>query len=402
MKSPRGLALFLAFFLFACQPATPPTVTIIDGDQVITLQTDERVPSAILAQAGIALNPNDRLLLNGLPIAPNSPVANSPITLQLRRAVAITIASPQGEQIIQTSAFTVGEALQEAGMQLSANDKVDPPLNSPIPRSSDSPITIYPSRELTVSVDGKVVQFRSSAKTVGEALAEAGIPLLGLDYSLPSENEALPVNGQVKAVRVGESILLAQKPIPFESELVASADVPLDQTQILSPGENGLSVQRVRVRYEDGAEVSRVTEEETLVRAPRTRTLAYGTKVEIKTAVVDGVTIEYWRAVQMYATSYSPCRLGVPGLCSNITASGLPLRKGVAGTIRSWYNVMKGQELYIPGYGFAVLADLGAGYPDGRPLIDLGYSDDDYVPWHSWVTVYFLTPVPDSIIYILK
>jgi len=114
------------------------------------------------------------------------------------------------------------------------------------------------------------------------------------------------------------------------------------------------------------------------------------------------VTIEYWRAVEMFATSYSPCRLGVPDLCSNTTASGLPLQRGVVGTIRSWYNVMNGQQLYIPGYGFAVIGDLGAGYPDGRPLIDLGYGDDDYIPWHSWVTVYFLPPVPDSIIYILK
>ena len=93
-------------------------------------------------------------------------------------------------------------------------------------------------------------------------------------------------------------MLLAQKPIPFESNLQASAEVPLDQTQILQPGEPGLSVQRIRIRYEDGREVSRLTENETLVRPPRTRILGYGTKVEVKTAVVDGVEIEYWRAVQ--------------------------------------------------------------------------------------------------------
>lgn len=401
MRLSHGLAPFLIFFLSACQPVSLPTVTIVDGDQVITLQTEERVPAAILAGAGITASPDDHLLVNGIIAPPELPIAAYPATIQLRRAVPVTISSPQGGQTIQTSAFTVGEALQEAGIQIHANDQIDPPLNSPI---TNLPITIYqlPLTPLTITADGTSTRVTSSARTVGEALAEAGIPLLGLDYSLPSENEAIPPDGQVRVVRVSESILLTQKPVPFESELVASADVPLDQTQILSPGEEGLSVQRVRVRYEDGVEVSRVTEEETLVRAPRARTLAYGTKVEIKTAVVDGVTIEYWRAVQMYATSYSPCRLGVPGLCSNTTASGLPLKKGVAGTIRSWYNVMKGQELYIPDYGFAVLADLGAGYPDGRPLIDLGYSDDDYVPWHSWVTVYFLTPVPNSIIYILE
>jgi hypothetical protein len=47
------------------------------------------------------------------------------------------------------------------------------------------------------------------------------------------------------------------------------------------------------------------------------------------------------------------------------------------------------------------IADTGGGIP-GRKWIDLGYEDDDYVSWHNWVTVYFLTPVPEYIPYILN
>jgi uncharacterized protein YabE (DUF348 family) len=404
MRHHHRLALLLAVFLFACQPATLPTVTIIDRDQVIALQTDERVPSVILDQAGLKFNPNDRILSNGLPVQPDLPITdlpftNPPITLQIRRAVTITLVTPEGQRQIQTSAFTVGEALKEAGMELRTNDQMDPPANSPI---TGLPITIYytPSRPLTVTANGKTSQITSSARTVGEALAEAGIPLVGFDYSLPSEKKALPADGQVKVVRVSESILLTQKPIPFESELVASADVPLDQTQILSPGETGLSVQRIRVRYEDGNEISRVTEDETLVRPPKTRTLGYGTKIEIKTAVVDGVQIEYWRAVQMYATSYSPCRSGTAE-CHGGTSSGKKLAKGMVGLRYSWYLSMQGQPLYIPGYGFASVEDVCGGCV-GKPWIDLGYSDNDWEQWSSWVTVYFLTPVPANMIYVLE
>jgi len=249
-------------------------------------------------------------------------------------------------------------------------------------------------------VDGKQVPIQSSARTVGEALAGAGIPLLGLDYSVPTEKEPLPLDGQIKIVRVTESVLLAQKPIPFESELQASAEIPLDQTQILQPGETGLSVQRIRIRYENGNEVSRITENETLVRPPKTRILGYGTKVEIKTAVVDGVSIEYWRAVQMYATSYSPCNSGVAN-CGATTASGKDLRKGVVGVNRTLYFSMLGRGVFIPGYGHATIEDLCGGCV-GKPWIDLGYSDSNYQPWHSWVTVYFLTPVPQNIISVLE
>ncbi len=247
---------------------------------------------------------------------------------------------------------------------------------------------------------GNPFEIETSAQTVGEALAEAGIPLLGLDYSVPAEKEPLPSDGQIKIVRVSEAVQLAQKPIPFESDVQSSAEVPLDQTQILQPGETGLSVQRIRIRYEDGKEISRLTENETMVRPPKTRILGVGTKIEIKKAVVDGREIEYWRAVQMYATSYSPCRSG-GDRCYPGTSSGMPLQKGVAGVQYDWYLAMGGQQLYIPGYGYATIGDVCNGCR-GKPWIDLGYSDSDWQQWNSWVTVYFLTPVPANIVYDLQ
>lgn len=398
MKFPHWLAFATIIFLSTCQSPISPTVTIIDNDKIMVLQTDERIPLALLNQAGLTLNPNDGILLNGLRITtPDQPITNYPITLQIRRAANMLIISPEGQQAIQTSAFSVGEALREAGIPVRVSDRIEPPVYSRIV----SPLTInyVPSQELIVNVDGKSVKINSTAKTVGEALSEGGIPLMGLDYSLPSANAPLPSDGQIKVVRVSDSVLLAQKPIPFESELQASANVPLDQSQILQPGENGLTVQRIRIRYEDGKEISRITEDETLVRPPKTRLLGYGTKVEVKTAVVDGVQIEYWRAVQMYATAYSPCRSG-GDRCYAGTASGQTLRKGMVGLRYSWYLSMQGQRLYIPGYGFSSVEDVCGGCV-GKPWIDLGYSDNDYQHWSSWVTVYFLTPVPANVIYVL-
>jgi resuscitation-promoting factor RpfB len=399
MKSACLLAVLVIFYLPACQPATFPSVTIIDSETIIKLQTDERVPLALLNQAGITPKLNDRVLLNGILTKLEEPITTYPITLQIRRAIPLTINSADGEKQIQSSAFTIGEALVESSVWLRASDKITPPPNSPI---SNLPITIYqlPSRELTLITNGKTISIESSARTVGEALAEAGIPLVGLDYSIPTEREPLPTDGQIRVVRVTEAMQLAQKPIPFESELQASADVPIDQTQILQPGETGLTVQRVRIRYEDGEEVSRLTEDETMVRPPKTRILAYGTKIEVKTATVDGVQIEYWRAVQMYATSYSPCRSGTDQ-CYSGTSSGKSLRKGMVGLRQSLYLAMQGQQLYIPGYGFASVEDVCGGCV-GRPWIDLGFSDNNFEPWHSWVTVYFLTPVPANVIYVLE
>lgn len=402
MMSARLLAAVWLLSLLACQPASLPSVTLIDKDQIVTLRTDERLPSALLNQTGITLNAGDRLLVNGLPASLNEPVSDSPVTLQVRRAVPVTIVAPDGERQVHSSAFTIGEALQEASFWLRAGDQVSPQLNAPVSSSfiSHSQVSIFPSQVITITSNGKSFSGLSSARTVGEALAEAGIPLIGLDYSLPAEDEPLPADGTIRVVHVSESVQLAQKPIPFESELQASADVPLDQTQILQPGEPGLSVQRIRIRYEDGKETSRLTEDETVVRPPKTRLMGYGTKIEVKTATVNGVQIEYWRAVQMYATSYSPCRSGTDQ-CHSGTASGKSLRKGMVGLRQSWYLSMQGQRLYIPGYGFATVEDVCGGCV-GKPWIDLGFGENNFEPWHSWVTVYFLTPVPANVIYVLE
>jgi 3D (Asp-Asp-Asp) domain-containing protein len=93
----------------------------------------------------------------------------------------------------------------------------------------------------------------------------------------------------------------------------------------------------------------------------------------------------------MYATSYHPSVTG------DITASGLPLRKGVAAIDIRYIPFYT--RMYVPGYGEALAADTGSGVK-GR-WIDLGYSDDDYVSWHKWVTVYFLWPPPENIVWII-
>ena len=101
----------------------------------------------------------------------------------------------------------------------------------------------------------------------------------------------------------------------------------------------------------------------------------------------------------MNRCAVSPCRSGADR-CYYGTSSGLPVQQGVVGVTRAWYNLMVGQRIYVPNYGIATIADVGGGVP-GQYWIDVGYTDDAYVAWHSNVTIYFLTPVPANIPWIL-
>ncbi len=392
------ILVFISLLLAGCQSQNVPTITILEGENIHQVQTSERVPLLIITAENIPFATGDSVYLNGKPVQADEPLPDiQDLILQIHHTVPVTLVTSQGEQNLSSGALTVGEALKESDIQLYAADFLDPPPNTPL---SDGMRIIYrPAREITVTVGDKVIQIRTSAQTVGAALAGAGIPLQNLDYSLPDESEALPANGKIQVIHVSESIQLIQKSIPFESESITSAEVELDQQQILQPGQPGLAVSRVRIRYENGQEISRQTESETMVRPPENRVVAFGTKVVTHTTSVGGIQIEYWRAVQMYATSYSPCRSGADR-CYTGTSSGKPVKQGVVAMTYANYLAMQGQPLYIPGYGFATVEDVGGGIP-GKLWIDLGYSDDDWQQWGQWVTVYFLTPVPASFPYIL-
>jgi resuscitation-promoting factor RpfB len=253
---------------------------------------------------------------------------------------------------------------------------------------------------LSIQVDGKQVNGLSSAENVGQALDEAGIALQGSDYSIPAENIPVPANGKIKVIRVREEIVLEQKQIPFKSEFLPDPQTEIDQRSIIQPGQYGVEVTRLRVRYEDGQEVDRSVESNWVASQPKNQKSGYGTKVVVRTLETPSGKIEYWRAISVYATAYSPCGLGNVAKCYYGTSSGLPVKKGVVAVTYRWYLLIGGQQVYIPGYGKGIIADVGGGIP-GKYWIDLGFTDAELEEWHQNVTLYFLTPVPANITWIL-
>ena len=402
MKRLNKVSFAILLLLSACgwQPAS---VTIIDGDTIQTLQTSERVPLNLLAQAGITLQQNDRVMFNGafVPIDQPLPQTNF-IQLQVRHAVMLILVMPQGQGAFETSALTVGQALSEAGLNLSVHDFLDPPAGTPI--TSAVTVTYFPARELTVAVSGRLMKIYSSKRTVGEALAGAGIPLVGADISHPSENDALPEDGNIRVIRVYETTSIALEAISFKTERIEDANLPMGQEETVQPGVNGIAMIRTRIRYEDGKEASRVTEEKTVMRQPQKRIVKGGSQIVV--SQISGM--DYWLATQMYATVYSPCASGISG-CSYGTASGARAGYGIVAVDSSAYKYLAGMKVYIPGYGTATIGDTGGGSiiesQFGIPRtkwIDLGFNDGEIIDMTGWVMVYFLAPAPPEIPYFLK
>jgi uncharacterized protein YabE (DUF348 family) len=397
--SPDEDSLLLGVQEIEVELARPVHIRVLPASKVVDLFTAERVPARLLEEAGIELGQKDQLLVAGEQVDPTQALPyQGDYSLVVRKAVSLQIKDEGQATSILTSAETVAQAFEENGIFLKPGDRVQPEPETVL--VGDLELSIQRARPVVIELKDEVIKLNTAAKTVTEALVEAGLALQAADYSIPASQALIPANGKIRVVRVREEFTLTQTNIPFSVDYIQSGEVELDQREVVQAGEFGVEVTRTRVIYEDDQEVSRVEEVTWVAKEPKEQLTGLGTKVVVRTMDTPNGPIEYWRAVNVYATSYSPCRLGIENYCSSGTASGLTAQHGVIAVTRAWYNLMVGQRLYVPGYGIGVVGDIGGGIP-GKYWIDLAYSDNDWVAWYHNVTAYFLTPVPDNIPWIL-
>lgn len=370
------------------------TVTLTVDGRISILRTVYDNPQDIIRSAGVEVTDADQIVVDGhdagildLIVWPQ-PARD----IVIHSAVTITIMDDEEAITLHTTSDTVGEALHEAGISFFLADEVTPDLATPI--TAGMQIIITRSRELTIVADGVRIESRTTGQTVGEALAEAGIALSGLDYAMPDEASPIVPGMNVRVIRVTEDLITEEAIIPYSTIYQADAGMNLDTRRVVQAGQNGVIRRTVRARYENGVEISRRTENEEQVSQPQDEVIAYGTNIVIRTIETPDGTMEYWRKLRLYTTSYHPAALGG----DNITATGEILVKGIVGVnprIIPYYT-----RIYVPGYGIGIAADTGA--PRSNPYwLDLGYEDHNWEHWAGWEDVYILTPVPDEIDYLL-
>jgi uncharacterized protein YabE (DUF348 family) len=351
-------------------------------------------PAEILQSADIRVSDQDRILIDGTQVnATELSRWSLPVTrLSVRHALPLHINDMEGRQTIQTTGETVGDAMFEAGIPLFLADSVSIDLNTPI--TANLEVEIQRAFPVTITIDGATIETRTQGETIADALADAGVALMGLDHTVPHEDDLLQPDINVRVVRVKEEVMTETQPIPVETVYQADSTLELDHQFVVQEGQSGLQRTITRVRYEDGVEVSRTTDDVAIIRPLMNRVIAYGTNVVIRSIATPEGERSYWRVLRLYATSYHPEALGG----DNITATGRTL---VHGIVAAATEVLPfGTEIFVEGYGVGLVADTAPPRLGGM-WIDLGYSDEDYQHWAGYVEVYVLTPVPAQINYFL-
>lgn len=243
-----------------------------DGEQRRFL-THQTAPRAILQEAGVRLGAHDQVMVDGAPLSEAAPTA-PPRHLRVLRARAVQVQDgDQAPLTLFTVAQSVGEALHEARIGLHVADRIAPNVDEPL---ESERIVIQRSAPFTIALDGRLLAARSAARTVGEALAEAGVALIGLDYCLPEESAPLLPNMTVQVIRVTEEDEIERSEIDFQQVFQPDVSIPPETQKVIQAGVKGILERRVRVRRENGVEVSRSLPYSVVVRDPRPEVIAIG------------------------------------------------------------------------------------------------------------------------------
>jgi uncharacterized protein YabE (DUF348 family) len=404
--------------------AHPVTVNV-DG-QTIRTRTLKNAPADILADLGLKLSPYDKIIVDSQPpVAVSQPTeaaassvngrlataslstragrdanAPAPRSITVQRAVTLNVRSNGSASVtLHTTASTIGEALREAGMTLYLADKVSPDLSAPV--SDGQSVTIESAVPITILADDRHLRTRTHRKTVAEALAEVGVPLEGQDYTDPAPDAPLRPNMTIRVVRVVETFRIEQEPVPFEIQWLPDPEMEIDTRSVKQGGENGVLQKRIRVRYEDGKEVSRQLDDSGVIRNPKNKIISYGVKIVVRTLDTPAGPVEYWRKIRMLATAYSASTAGTSKEVPYYgrTRLGWQMRFGIV-AVDPGVIALRSQ-VYVPGYGVGDAGDTGSAIKGRR--IDLGFDDDDprVWQWYRWTDIYLLTPVPSNVNYVI-
>jgi uncharacterized protein YabE (DUF348 family) len=406
-----------------------PVVVNVDG-QTIHTRSLKSAPAEILADLGFMLSPYDKIIVDSQPpVSVSQPVealasasagrwtaaslssrsprevglaglSQMPRSITVQRAVTLNVRTNGTAPVtLHTTAPTVGEALREAGMTLYLADRVSPDLSTPV--SDGQAVSIEPAVPLTILADGHHLHTRTHRKTVSEALAEVGVPLSGLDYTDPVPNAPLKPDMTIRVVRVAETFRIEQEPVPFEIQWLPDAEMEIDTRSLKQTGENGVLQNRIRVRYEDGKEVSRQLEDSGIIREPKNKIISYGTQIIVRTLDTPNGPVEYWRRIRMLATAYTASTAGTSKTATYYgrTRLGWQMRFGIVAVDPA--VVRLGSRVYVANYGIGDAGDTGNAIKGRR--IDLGFDDEDprVWQWYRWTDVYLLTPVPDNVSYVI-
>lgn len=245
-----------------------PLRVSVDGT-VTTIWTDQTTVGDALDALGLSSDKATSVVSRSRDIPAGG------LSVEVSTEKSVTLVDDGQTTLLRTAQPTVGSALAEAAIFPGPHDVVLPSFQGLV--TDGMTITVQRAVTVTITADGTSVKVPTTAATVGEVLAAAGVSVGDGDLlSVPADSA--PTDGEtVSVVRVTSKNVTVTTAIPHATTQVKDASLPAGQTTVRTAGKDGSSTTDYLVTYHDGKEVSRTKVKTTTV-APVDRVVVVGTK----------------------------------------------------------------------------------------------------------------------------
>jgi uncharacterized protein YabE (DUF348 family) len=352
--------------LFVCAVFLIATITLVYNAKTIEAHIDGQtiLVTTIYGTVGQALaHSNLELYPEDIVNPSRDTLVSKGLKVEVTRSIPVHLLVDDQTFMTRTSAKTVGDTLADLseryGLQIKDVDEVNILRTAAVTNQME--IKVRRAIPIFVRADGKDIDTYIAPRTVADALTKLGIALgLKDKVSQPLDHMLVP-NEKVQVVRVAERLDTLKSEIPFQS-ITQPADYPVGlPDNVVSRGSNGLQEQTIRLTLEDGKEVDREILGQRVLTPPTNQVVSRGAQTSISRG---GTTIRFKRAYVMRATAYC-----IPG---GTTKTGASVRWGVIAVDPGVISL--GENVYVEGYGQAIALDTGGAIKGNR--IDL-YMDSE-------------------------
>lgn len=332
---------------------------VVDSNDAIVITTNETEPIEILSQANITLADSDKLDISGFRSGEGG-------TIKIDKLNNINV---EFDGVINTYSVyedTVGEALDNLGIELSENSKMNYELTDAV--KDGMVITIKSAKSVTLTADGKSAKYAIYQGTVTDLLELAQITLGKDDYTEPSLDTELEANMKVTVYRVEYKTVTETEEVNFKTTTVKKSSMNEGTQKVVTQGVNGEDQVSYEVKYVNGKEESRTETERTTVKKPVNKVVNVGTKKvsssSSSTVKSNGVTSKNGYTVgQKISGRYTHyCACSSCGSGSGVTASGKKVYNGMANPYYVACNWLPmGSVIRVDGKNYTVVDRGGSG-----------------------------------------
>ena len=290
----------------------------------------------------------------------------------------ITISNDGKSQLVHLAKGTVAYALEKAGITLADDEISVPAPDSEI--TKDMVISIYKTKTVSVTADGKTKDVKLALANVYDALNFAGYEVDNDDILSTSHNEDVENINAVTIKRVTYKTESSKEKIAYDTVKKNSDDVELGETKVKTEGKDGEKIVTREVKYIDGEKTSDKVVAEKTIKKPVDKVVLVGTKGAATSGGAgtfidsNGATVAYSKVLTGSGTAYTaPAGAG--------TATGVRAYHG--GVAVNPNIIPYGSKLYIVStdgsfvYGYATAVDTGGALMAGTAIVDCYYNTYD-------------------------